>query len=152
VRETLIHERVAEARAGENRTVLARMRSGWAVLGDRQFLRGYCLLLPDPVVPTLSSLGAEARGRFLMDMSLIGDAILAVTDAVRINYSILGNHVPALHAHVFPRYASEDPEHLTLPVWRYPIELRTSVPFCPERDGPLKDELAKALARLGGCA
>ena len=25
--------------------------SGWAVLGDPQITRGYCLLLPDPVVP-----------------------------------------------------------------------------------------------------
>jgi hypothetical protein len=29
------------------------MESGWAVFGDVQVLNGYCLLLPDPVVPTL---------------------------------------------------------------------------------------------------
>jgi hypothetical protein len=50
---TLIHRRVEAARKGENPTVLCRMESGWAVFGDVQVLNGYCLLLPDPVVPTL---------------------------------------------------------------------------------------------------
>lgn len=35
---TFVHERVALARADENPTVIARMPSGWAVLGDHQFL------------------------------------------------------------------------------------------------------------------
>ena len=53
---TLIHERVEAARAGTNPTVICRMPSGWAVLGDAQFLRGYSLLLADPVVADLNAL------------------------------------------------------------------------------------------------
>ena len=48
--ETLIHERVALARLAQNPTVICRMSSGWAVLGDHQFFEGYCLLRADPVV------------------------------------------------------------------------------------------------------
>ena len=101
---TLIHERVEAARAGTNLTVICRMPSGWAVLGDAQFLRGYSLLLADPVVADLNALNEERRRLFLRDMAILGDALLETTDAFRINYEILGNTDPALHAHVFPRY------------------------------------------------
>lgn len=53
---TLIHERVDAARSGGNPTVICRMPSGCAVLGDHKFLTGYSLLLPDPVVDHLTDL------------------------------------------------------------------------------------------------
>src|SRR6185295_15025824 len=70
-----IADRVAQARAGTNPYVIARLPSGWAVIGDVQFLPGYCLLLGDPVVSSLNDLSLEARGQFLQDMVRIGDAI-----------------------------------------------------------------------------
>jgi len=79
-------------------------------MGDVQFLPGYCLLLADPVVPSLNDLSPQARGQYLQDMVRIGDAILKVTDSFRINYEILGNSEPELHAHIFPRYMSEPEE------------------------------------------
>src|SRR5262245_30598083 len=75
----LILERVAAAQAGENSTVICRMPSGWAVMGDAQVLRGYCLLLPDPVVPSLNDLHGGARAQFLEDYVRLGDAVLKVT-------------------------------------------------------------------------
>jgi len=114
---TAIHRQVEAARRGELGRVIKRMPSGWAVLGDPQITRGYCLLLPDPVVPHLNSLSGDAREQFLHDMTLLGDAVLAVTGAERINYEILGNIEPALHAHVIPRHASEDPERRKQAVW-----------------------------------
>ena len=147
--ETLIHERVALARRGQNETVIARMRSGWLVLGDRQFIPGYCLLLPDPVVASLNDLGHEARASFLTDMAAIGDALLEVTDAHRINYSILGNADEALHAHVFPRYRTEPQEYVRRPVWTYSRERRSSVPFDLSRDRPLMDAIRQVLVHRG---
>jgi diadenosine tetraphosphate (Ap4A) HIT family hydrolase len=117
--ETLIHRRVAAARDGTNPAVITRMRSGWAVMGDRQVVHGYCLLLPDPVVPDLNALQPAARSLFLLDMAVLGDALLEVTGATRINYEILGNSEPALHAHLFPRYDSEPAEFRSGPVWLY---------------------------------
>lgn len=114
---TAIHVQVEAARNGSLTRVVARMKSGWAVLGDPQITRGYCLLLPDPVVPDLNSLTGDAREQFLRDMVALGDAVLAVTGAERINYEILGNVEPALHAHVIPRHASEDPALRRTAVW-----------------------------------
>lgn len=116
---TLIHQRVELARQGENPAVLAHMESGWAVIGDVQILNGYCLLLPDPVVPTLNDLSLPEREMFLRDMSILGDAILDATKAARINYEILGNSEAALHAHVIPRYAAEPDQFRTGPIWFY---------------------------------
>ena len=142
--DTLIHQRVAAARAGTNPAVIAKMPSGWAVVGDRQVVHGYCLLLPDPVVPDLNALDAAERARFLLDMATLGDVLLAVTRATRINYEILGNSEPALHAHLFPRYASEPEEFRSGPVWHY--DWSKAPAFDRHSHAALIDMIRKALA------
>ena len=139
----LIAERVEQARRGANDMVISRMPSGWAVIGDVQFLPGYCLLLPDPVVATLNDLDDAARALFLRDMAHLGDAILEVTSAERINYEILGNSEPELHAHLFPRYATEPPELRRNPVWFYDWD--AAPPNDAEIHGPLLQGLRRAL-------
>lgn len=138
---TVIHQRVESARQGGNPYVICRMPSGWAVLGDYQFIRGYALLLPDPVVPDLNHLTMPARAQYLSDMVLIGDALLACTDSHRINYSILGNTDAALHAHIFPRYMNEPERYRVGPVWHYPPEQRTSGRFSSSEHGELQEAL-----------
>ncbi|MCM2311343.1 MAG: hypothetical protein NDI84_08070, partial [Steroidobacteraceae bacterium] len=64
---TAIHRRVEACRTGTDPTCIARLPSGWAVMGDPQVLTGYCLLLPDPVVPHLNALSADAQLVFLAD-------------------------------------------------------------------------------------
>ena len=144
--ETIIHRRVEAARGGENPTVVRPMPSGWAVMADWQRLPGYMLLLPDPVVDDLNALSGRARRQFLLDMVVLGDALLRVTDALRINYQILGNLVPALHAHVCPRYAWEPKERRTGPTSHY--DKTAGPPFDAQRDRPLMDQIAAALDEL----
>lgn len=143
--ETLIHRRVDMARRGENPTAICRMPSGWAVLGDAQFFRGYALLLADPVVPCLNDLEPDERRQYLFDTTLIGDALLEVTDAYRINYETLGNSDPALHTHIFPRYPDEPEPYRNGPIYYYPREQRASRPFDAERDRELIQALAAAI-------
>lgn len=142
----LISERVMQARAGTNDKVICRLSSGWAVMGDVQFLPGYCLLLPDPVVPSLNDLSGPARLRFLSDMATIGDALLKVTNATRINYEILGNSEPELHAHIFPRYADEATERRRMPVWFY--DWSTAPPYDEAIHGAVRKRLQEALTTL----
>ena len=56
---------------------------------------------------------------FLLDMTIVGDAIDFVCNPKRINYEILGNSDEFLHAHIFPRYLWEE-ERVKRPVWLYP--------------------------------
>jgi diadenosine tetraphosphate (Ap4A) HIT family hydrolase len=86
-------------------------------MGERQVLPGYCLLLPDPVVPHLNALDADARAQFMFDMALVGDVLLLITAAARINYAIYGNVDPALHAHIFPRDSAEPESTRTAQPW-----------------------------------
>jgi diadenosine tetraphosphate (Ap4A) HIT family hydrolase len=145
---TFIHQRVRAAQKGENPTVICKMLSGWAVIGDRQFIPGYCLLLADPVVPDLNALTGTQRSQYLSDMAVIGDALLEVTDAYRINYEILGNSEPALHAHIFPRYMSEPEEPRSVPVWvGYTREENLTRPLDLDRDRELMEELAAVIQR-----
>jgi len=140
----LIADSVAAARAGTNPSVIARLPSGWAVIGDVQFLPGYCLLLAGPVVPSLNDLSRQARAQFLDDMVRIGDAILKSTDSFRINYEILGNSEPELHAHVIPRYASEPEERRLMPAWFYDWE--NAVRFSEQEHGHIVRAIRARLA------
>ncbi len=142
---TLVQQRVELARAKRNPTVICRVASGWVVMSDNQFLAGYSFLLPDPVVPTLNTMDKDAREQFLNDMVLVGDALLEVTDAYRINYEILGNTDPALHAHIIPRYMSEPEDYRKQPVWVYKKDLFNARKFDPAKDGELMKLIARAI-------
>jgi diadenosine tetraphosphate (Ap4A) HIT family hydrolase len=138
---------VAAARESRNRAVLGRACSGWFVMADVQILPGKCLLLSDPVVRSINDLTADARGRFLLDMIGLGDALLRATDANRVNYEILGNSDPVLHAHVTARYASEPEERRKSPAWFYDLSAATH--FDPDKHGALQARIARALTELG---
>jgi diadenosine tetraphosphate (Ap4A) HIT family hydrolase len=145
--QTAIHQQVAAAREGKDPRVVARLFSGWVTFGERQFVRGYVLLLPDPVVPALNALGAQERGQFLLDMARLGDALLNVTDALRINYAILGNAEPALHAHVIPRYANEPPELRATHPWAH--DWQAAPLFDRAEYTALSEALRRELTRMG---
>ena len=121
------------------------MESGWVVLADMQYLRGYCILLADPVVTSLNDLAIEARVTFLKDMSLVGDALQKVTGAFRINYAVMGNSDPKLHAHIVPRYLDEPEQYRLNQPWSYPDEIVNGRVFDAELDRELIAQLRKAL-------
>jgi diadenosine tetraphosphate (Ap4A) HIT family hydrolase len=109
-------DRVGSALAGTNPTVLRRLRSGFAVIGDVQHLPGYCVLITDtPGADQLTDLPPDRQVVFLEDMAVLGRAVAAVCarrDPAfrRINLEIQGNTDAFLHAHVTPRYDWEPAE------------------------------------------
>jgi diadenosine tetraphosphate (Ap4A) HIT family hydrolase len=64
----------------------------------------------------------------------VGDALLAVTDAYRINYETLGNSEPALHTHIIPRYRTETDDKRGRVAW-LAYDWKTARKFDPARDG-----------------
>ena len=111
----LIEQSVEAARQGDNPYVIARMPSGWLVMGETQPLRGYCVLLADPIVPSLNALSEAERVCYSLDAIRAGDALLGVTGAARINYETLANAEPSLHTHIIPRYADEPEDKRRMP-------------------------------------
>jgi diadenosine tetraphosphate (Ap4A) HIT family hydrolase len=147
---TAIHRLVERCRAGEHAAAVGRLASGWVILGERQVLAGYCLLLPDPVVPHLNALAPPARACFLSDMARIGDALIAAAGALRINYALFGNVEPALHAHVFPRRADEpQPMRTSQP---FALDWNAAPAYCEALHGALKRRIAAELGLDGKAA
>src|SRR5579862_9466247 len=137
-------DRVGSALRGENPLVMARMRTGFAVIGDTQHLPGYSLLITDdPAENHLSDLDWERRRDFLFDLALLGEAVeMSCRDngLRRINYEVLGNSATVLHGHVHPRYDWEPAGRVTGPFWRYPKEVRNAPAFAysDEKHGELR--------------
>lgn len=142
------HDRIGSALRGENPTVLARLPGAFAVLGDVQWLPGYCVLLTDePGVPSLTGLPLDRQTQFLTSMAVLGQAVESACSTLdpafrRLNYDILGNTDAFLHAHVWPRYSWEPAERLRKPVWLYPPDRWTSP---QHRAGPRHDAVRRAI-------
>jgi diadenosine tetraphosphate (Ap4A) HIT family hydrolase len=86
-----------------------------AFLGTWQYYHGYCVLVSRQHAAELSGLDARQRREYLDEMCLLAKAIEAAYRPHKLNYELLGNQVPHLHWHLFPRYV-DDPERLK-PVW-----------------------------------
>jgi diadenosine tetraphosphate (Ap4A) HIT family hydrolase len=140
---TAIHAIVDRCRSSQYPGLVRKLRSGWLILGERQVLPGYCLLLPDPVEPHLNALAPAARAQFLADMAGVGDALLTIRAAVRVNYAIFGNVEPALHAHIFPRDADEPEAIRSAQPWA--LDWNAAPVYCNATHGAFQRRLAEQL-------
>jgi diadenosine tetraphosphate (Ap4A) HIT family hydrolase len=130
------------------------MKSGFAVIGDTQFLPGYSVLLSDdPSANHLTDLDWPRRTQFLLDLALLGEAIEEVCKPRglrRMNYEVLGNTLPVLHGHVWPRYEWEPPDILIGQAWRHPKEVRNAPEnaYSDVKHGELRAAITAALTSL----
>ncbi|MFC3979972.1 diadenosine tetraphosphate hydrolase [Streptosporangium jomthongense] len=148
-------DRIGSALRDENPTVLRRLDSGFAVIGDVQFLPGYSVLLADdPTVERLSDLPKGRRQAFLSDMDDLGEAVERACRRLdpafrRVNLEILGNTDAFLHAHVWPRFDWEPADLVSKPVWLYPRDNWHDNRFAlgPQHDA-LRETISEELDRL----
>ncbi len=103
---------------------------------------GYCIFISRRHVLELHELSPEVREAFIHDVARISRAVQEVRGAAKMNMQFLGNGVPHLHAHIFPRYLT-DPDFS-----RYPGDKTTAF---TELEPHALQELRAALSRtLGG--
>ena len=145
--EPWMEDRLGSLERGENPTLILKLKSGYAVLGDYQFLPGYCVLLAWPEAGSLNELTLEGRAQFMLDMTLIGDAVNAVCKPAKLNYAVMMNLDIYLHGHIQARYAWEEDEYRTGPAWNYPAErMYADQYFCTgEKYIALKEQITAAL-------
>ncbi|MEV4940836.1 diadenosine tetraphosphate hydrolase [Streptomyces zaomyceticus] len=150
-------DRIGSALRGGNPSVLRRLESGFAVIGDVQFLPGYSVLLTDdPAVQRLSELPKRRRLSFLSDMDRLGEAVERACRRLdpafrRVNLEILGNTDGFLHAHVWPRFEWEPAALVGMPVWLYPRQRWSDEEYAlgPAHD-TLREAIGAELDRLAG--
>ena len=143
-----ICRRVGEAREGRHAGLIAELDTGFAVMGDSQFFRGYSLLLCKTPATELHELPAATRLRFLDEMAQLAEAVSKATGCHKINYECLGNQAHHLHFHVFPRRLT-DPQPL-LPVWgQMPTGAEAEkYTLDPLRDGAMKEAIRNELKTI----
>ena len=119
-----ISARIERIKAGNDPQAIGQMRTGWAILSNQQpaGIAGCCMLLPEipaeliadsgclPTPVGLNDLPPAARSAFLTDMAQLGDIVTEATGCEQLNYLMLCNQVPVLHAHIVPRFSTEDPD------------------------------------------
>ena len=86
-----------------------------ALLGPWQYYLGYCILVARRHASELNQLLESERIAYFNEMCLLAKAIEVAFQPRKLNYELLGNQVPHLHWHLFPRY-DQDPDVLK-PVW-----------------------------------
>jgi diadenosine tetraphosphate (Ap4A) HIT family hydrolase len=95
--------------------VVWRFPQSVALLGPWQYYTGYCVLVSNTHAGELHHLPDPTRRAYLDEMTLLGRAIAEAFRPRKLNCELLGNQVPHLHWHLFPRRA-DDPEALRA-VW-----------------------------------
>jgi diadenosine tetraphosphate (Ap4A) HIT family hydrolase len=86
-----------------------------ALLGSWQFYHGYCILVARRHATELSRLEDVERHAYFGEMCVLARAIEECFRPHKLNYELLGNQVPHLHWHLFPRYRHD--EDILRPVW-----------------------------------
>lgn len=111
---------VERIRARQHTLLIAELPETYAVLGENQGCRGWCVLILKEHKEHLTDMGISRQARIFQDVARLAGAVRLVTAPVRINYECLGNVVPHVHWHVIPRH-TDDPDP-TKPVWGWPAE------------------------------
>jgi diadenosine tetraphosphate (Ap4A) HIT family hydrolase len=113
-----------------------------AYLQRADIQRGYTIVIwRGRHVAEPTELSAEEASQYWLEVLEVGRRLERNLEPVKLNYDLLGNSLPHLHAHVIPRYA-DDPR----PGWPFPFPEDEPEPF--EEAGFRAD--AAALLRLLG--
>lgn len=141
----LICERIKLIKKKKNPCFVLALKTGYVVIGDYQFFKGYTLFLCKNHKKELHELKPEFRKKFLWEMSSVAEAVYKAFNPQKINCELLGNAYPHLHWHIFPRYKN-DPAP-TKPVWQIKKEIREAKSTKPDKKmlEKIKRELEKKL-------
>ena len=111
----LICERIEMIKEKSNPYFVAELETGYVVIGDHQYFKGYTLFLCKHHETELHFLEEGFKEKFLIEMSKVAEAVYKAFNAEKMNYELLGNGDSHIHWHLFPRREGDFPEKG--PVW-----------------------------------
>ena len=143
-----ICESISLIKKDQNKYFVAELETGYVILGDRQYFKGYTLFLCKEHITELHFLENEFKNKFLLELTYVSEAVYNAFKPHKLNYELLGNVCPHLHWHIFPRYRNE-PE-VKDPVWFKNFELAKSDEFIPDENelSEMKKVLVKELRKI----
>lgn len=146
--DCFVCDRIALIKENKNKYFVKELKSGYVVLGDYQYFRGYTIFISKVHTDELHKLTPEIRKIFLEEMAIVAEAVYKAFKPKKLNYEIEGNSDHHLHWHLFPRYGT-DP-HSETATWVVDKAIRASEATMPNNKqlNILKTELLKELNKL----
>jgi len=146
--DCLICERIEQIKQRTNPYFVEELDTGYVVVGDYQFFRGYTVFLCKEHKRELHELEPNFRRQFLWEMSMVAEAVFNAFEPNKLNYELLGNSDHHMHWHIFPRHATDPLPDRT--VWNIDREIRNAESAKPDQNtlSNLKKELKKSLVRI----
>ena len=137
----LICERIELIKQGKNPHFVKELETGYVVIGDGQYFKGYTLCLAKEHVTELHQMEYETKIKFLEEMSIVQEAVAKAFQAEKMNIELLGNGDAHVHWHLFPRKAGDMKgygHNGRGPVWWVPWEEMSSEEYQPKENDLLQ--------------
>lgn len=137
----LICERIELIKQGKNPHFVKELETGYVVIGDGQYFKGYTLFLAKEHVTELHQMEYETKIKFLEEMSIVQEAVAKAFQADKMNIELLGNGDAHVHWHLFPRKAGDMKgygHNGRGPVWWVPWEEMSSEEYQPKESDLLQ--------------
>ena len=137
----LIWERIELIKQGKNPHFVKELETGYVVIGDGQYFKGYTLFLAKEHVTELHQMEYETKIKFLEEMSIVQEAVAKAFQAEKMNIELLGNGDAHVHWHLFPRKAGDMKgygHNGRGPVWWVPWEEMSSEEYRPKANDLLQ--------------
>ena len=137
----LICERIELIKQGKNPHFVKELETGYVVIGDGQYFKGYTLFLAKEHVTELHQMEYETKIKFLEEMSIVQEAVAKAFQAEKMNIELLGNGDAHVHWHLFPRKAGDMKgygHNGRGPVWWGPWEEMSSEEYQPKENDLLQ--------------
>ena len=141
---------IEQIKKGENPWFVKELETGYVILGWNHHFYGYSLFICKQHVVELFDLDIDFRTKYLLEMTIVAEAVKNAFGAEKINYECLGNGDIHLHWHIFPRKNGDLLDYGNKgkgPVWWLPKEIMWSEDNKPSPD-ELEDMKTKLLVEL----
>ncbi len=145
--DCFICKRISMIQEGISPYFVAELKTGYVVIGDYQYFRGYTLFLCKEHKTELQFLNESLKIVFLTEMSKVAEAVYNAFKPYKLNYELLGNGQGGshMHWHIYPR--RENDTTIQGPVWCLDRELMYSEKVKPT-ESELKDMKIKLFNEL----
>lgn len=102
-------ERSKLAADGKYPYLIHEFKHSYLMLGEHQFFRGYCVLISKNHFKEMTDMPSIMQTEMFQEMMKVSAVLQKHFNPAKMNMCSLGNVVPHVHWHFFPRY-SDDPQ------------------------------------------
>jgi diadenosine tetraphosphate (Ap4A) HIT family hydrolase len=102
-------ERVKQTSDGNYPYVIHEFAHSFLMLGEHQFFKGYCVLVAKGHYKEMTDMPPFMQTEMFQEMMKVSAVLQKHFQPAKMNTCSLGNVVPHVHWHFFPRY-SDDPQ------------------------------------------